>query len=303
MKNIKQYYKFKENNKIGFKDLNNKIIIDFQYEDATNFIENFVWLKKENNWTFFDIKEEKIIINSDNVFFFNKEISIISIKDNFYILENQTASKQKIPYDVVDVQNEMFIKVTKNCYYNFLSFDLKPIFKEWYQDIDYIEYGYFYIKDNSGKTIINIKEERVFNKYFDDINVNSKDFFKVKIDGKWMFIDKLGGEYDLYKLYKYDFGEFKNFHLSFKAKNKSGFLNQFFEVKFKKKFILCSDVINGYVIVKKYNRFGVVNMKGKYVIKPIYSFISYDEQNIFYAERKKHSTYVTTSGVELFKIN
>lgn len=303
MDNIKQYYKFKENNKYGFKDLNNNLVVKFEYDEVTNFIDQLVWLKKDDLWNLYDIKNEEVVLTCEKLYFFNDKNSIISMKGANYIFNNQSKEKIKINYEIIDVQNQMFIKVLKNKKINFLNFDLKPIFNNWYEDIDYIDHGYFCIVNNLGKTIINIKEEKIFHKYFEDVNINSKDFFKVKLNGKWIFLDKNGGEYDLSKMYNYEFGEFKNLHLNFKAKKKSGFLNQFFEIKFKKKIELCSHVIDGYVIVKKYERFGVVNMKGRFIIKPIYNFISYDEKNIFYAERKNCSTYVTTSGAELFKIN
>lgn len=303
MNNIKKYYKFKVNNKYGFKDLDNKVIIDFEFDDVTNFINDLVWLKKTNKWFLYNIKDKNELLSCDQIYFFSNEISIVLIKNTHYIFYNLENKKIKINFEVVNVQNNMFIKIKNKEQYNFLDFNLNLVFKNWYDDIDYIEHGYFCTTTKNKKTIINIKEEKVIDNYFEDINIESKDFFKVKSNDKWIFIDKLGGEYDLSKIYNFDFGVFKNLHLNFKAKNKSGFLNQFFEIKFKKKFEICSHVIDGYVIVKKYDRYGVVNMKGRYIIKPIYNFIKYDEKNIFYAERKNCSTYLTTSGTELFKIN
>lgn len=283
---------FIKNNKYGFVDINKNIIIPFEYDDVSKCINELVWCKKDNKWNLLNYKNE-LILNEwyDNLISFNGNYTIVEKNKTYLLIDHKNnhlikkiTDKKIIP---VSLSDNNLILFKKNDLYGFLDTDLnikiEPIYNEantFYNNLAVVcKENKWGIINNNNKLLVNYK--------YDYISSKCDGFIKVGINNQYYLIDINENEY--LKNIKYEIDDFSNLMLGIKYKNKKGYMNQFFEIVFMKKFDEINPFHNEFAIVKTKNKYGVINKRGKFLLKPIYDeIIDFDEISYFCLLNKKY---------------
>lgn len=294
---------FIKNNKYGFIDINKNIVIPFEYDNVSKCINELVWCQKNNQWNLLNYKNELLLNNQyNNLISFNGNYSIVEDNNNtFWLIDHKDnhstkkiTDKKIIP---VAISDNNLILFKKNNLFGFLDSQLNIKIDSIYQQANSFYNNLAVVCKENKWGIIDSNNKLLIDYKYDYISSKCDGFIKVGINNQYYLIDINENHY--LKNTKYEIDDFSNLMLGIKYKNKKGYMNQFFEIAFMKKFDEIQPFYNEFAVVKIKNKYGVVNKRGKYVLKPIYDkIIDFDEISFFCILNSKY-VHVLLSGMIL----
>lgn len=293
------------NNKYGYVNLSNEVVIPFEYDKTSEIIHDSVWIKKDNKWNFVNYKNIQTIKESfDELISNNNDYSIVKKKNTYYLINHLNDNIQiKInkKYTPISISKNNILKVkTNELLYGFLNEKLEILIEPIYQDANDFFDEYASVKNNKWG-IINNKNKIIIDFEYDLISKNCTEFIKVEKDKENYFIDKHNNQYLKNFNKKYKLYEFNNLMLPFEYKNKKGYMNQFFEIDIIGKFNKIFPFENDMAIVIKNNKYGVIHKSSRWVLKPIYDNILNYNGESFLVEKNKKYNHINILGNPIFK--
>lgn len=306
MFNIKLLFLWIKDNKYGFINFEYKEIIPCIYDSTSKMINDKVWLLKNNEWAFYDYKYNKVINKRySNLIDYNGLYSIVENNNKYYLIdhlnEHQTTLFEK---DIVpiSINENNYIKFTKNNLYGFMDTNLKIIIEPIYLKANDFINNYCSVNKDNKWGLIDNNNNLIIDYKYDYMSNDCSGFIKVIENNNEYFIDKKENKY-LYDFNKnYKFYEFSELLLPFEYKNKKGYMNQFFEVEYLKKIDEINNFNNDFAIIKVKNYYGVINKKFKWVLKPIYKkIIEFDGYSFFVIDKNNNYDHISINGNSLLK--
>lgn len=316
---------FETNGKIGYMDVNEKVIIPanldlklYSSESIPSFTNGFAVIKQNGKQGVID-KTGKLVVPCDysSLWFYAKE----------NLLKASKVSDGKTLYGLISLQNKVIIPL------EYTSINLE---KSW---VTVGQKGKYGLKDLAGKDVLPIEysslvhyaDENIIKaekdgKYgFIDLKGNwlfektksvyalfdcTNGLIKCKVNGKYGFLDKKGNEVITTRYDNADgFNEFgiarvSNTNADTKYKTLYGYINKKGEEVIPLKYEMLTSFTNGLANAKDpdTNRFGFLDKTGKWVLKPIYIYASNSFDNaggawVKMTDDKYH--YINKTGADL----
>lgn len=169
--------RIKRDNKFGFINKKNELIIPCIYDKASNF---------DNGYAIVKLKNKEFLIDNEGKVFNSKYKIISSFK------ENKAIVKSKKKYGFIDKHDNLIID---------LIFD--DVFGHFVN-------GFCLVKLNGKYGLINLDGKKITNFIYDDVRCIGNDVFPAKINKKWTLVD-LQGNLKFEPKYSYieDFNKFQ----------------------------------------------------------------------------------------------
>ncbi len=282
----------KENSKWGYVDSNNKVVIPFKYDEASDFSYGLAAVKFYGKWGFIG-KNGKVIIpfKYDEVKNFNDGFAYVKFKDEWFYIDENDRKATKDRYGNPEV-NDSFVRFQKDKYsmgYGLKDKNGKIIFEPKYTRI-----GDFY----NGFAMVE-RAYQIHNPFWGFINekgvevvATEYDSFEVKENRKYIvgnyniyrdqkFVIDLSGvvingvKYDAVYDY-FDEAGFKKVTLN----GKYGLIDKSGKQFIPPKYDYIYDFDDGFVKTKMYTGFilefsiyGLIDKKGREIVKPKYTDI------------------------------
>ncbi|WP_412032048.1 WG repeat-containing protein [Malacoplasma muris] len=297
----KMLFLWKKNELYGFIDRNRKEIIPCIHESVSKMINNCVWLFKKGFWVFSD-DENNIIIDKkiNELIDYDGNLSIVRIKKDYFIIDHELSNKftkLKEKINPISICENNFILSKKNNKFGYLNNNGNILIDFLFDQANQFVSEYASVKIKNKWGVINIKGNFVVAPKYDYISYDCTGYIKVILDNKKYFIDKNENIYLENLFNKYYFHNFSELLVGFEYKNKKGFMNQFFEIEILKKFDEISEFKNDYCIIKYKGKYGVINKKFKWVLKPIYKkIIEFDGFSFFVINNKDEYDHIGVNG-------
>ena len=263
--------------KIGFLDKKGIIKIQPKYNMGLDFYGNYANIIKDSIYGYVDKEgKESLFSQFDETFFYYGNTGIAKKKGKYGLINRNGDSITQFKYTMINLFGSrhfnMYTKDKKNVIFNDKG---KVIFKnlsDFNIQSHYFESDSLLIFENNidGKKLkglINLDEKIVLKPKYEVIyQIGDEDFYLVKKDNRWGYIDKSGVEKipTIYEEVGFNINE--NL-ISAKKNGKWGFINR------KNKTIIpfiydeAYAFLNGLSFVKKGDKFGCINLKNKVVIK------------------------------------
>ncbi len=278
-----------KNKKWGVISPEDSVKIDFIYDEIRYFFDDSL----KNRWANIPYYKVKIkgkwgVIDSiGNIIVDTKfdEIDYIYNDDIFFI--TKINFKENI-YGYIDTTG--FVKIEHNFYE-------AGKFKNGWASIKLGKHKY---------TFINKSCKKIGEIIFQEVCDFRENVAAVKINGKWGFIDTTGGF-----IVKPEFLKIGNFGnglapIFLRKKSRFGFFRSYIVCGFinkkgkqviKAKFKKCTDFNNGFSIIKK-KYYGIIDIKGNYLVKPKFRKIIYDREtkNFIIIDKKRRYALLSPQG-------
>jgi hypothetical protein len=268
----------KKNNKWGYVDKKENVVIPFTYKYAYDFKNNIARVSLGTKQNGYINKEGKIVIplnyfafrTMNNGMFLGSWCSDINCK--------------KRNWDLIDVSNIQDVKIIS------LSGGFKDPSEGLLATERNNKWGFI---DKYGNEIIEFKYEDAFS--------FSEGFARVKINGIWVVIDRTGKVIfdDVTGYYDFDFYEGL---IAVERNGKWGFLDKNGNVKIEIKFDAVNNFKNGYARVKINNEWALINKNGNIVLKLNgYEILDYSEGLVNVCTKDGKYGFFDLSGNEIIK--
>lgn len=296
------FFIFNQNNKFGFRNEQNNILIEPMYKEVKDFIGEYCWVKNDK-WNLIDIHNKNLFEGYDEVLYFDNMFSFVKKNNLTEFIDHQKLVSKEIKNEFVGFGNDIIL--TKNIETNkyiFLNlklenlfstqFDLADIFQDFFAPVCIKnKWG---VINNSGKIIIDYEYDKIY-KY-------ATYLFKVEKDNKIFFIDIRNNKYLLENKHKYKFNDcFTDEGIIVYKDNKFGLMTEFFELLFLKKLDWLNDFKFNIAIYKKNGKYGFININGITIVKPIFDQIfDYDTQYAFVLKNNSYNYYCFKTKKLLF---
>ncbi len=265
------------NNKYGYIDLENKVIIPTVYDDLGSFKNGLARVKIDSKWGFINAKGEIVIspAYTDATPFDEFGLSRVEIKDKWGIIN--TSGKVIIPIEFIvntyysGWKSEKMMTVGK--FKNLLALD--------------VIYGVY---DRNGTEILPIVYDGIEIPQIYDENYTEIEYpyIHVSLNGKWGIVN-LKNEIVAPFVYqdRKNIRPFKNGYSAIMINQKWGFINNKGIQIVAPTYERVEDFKMHFALVKSKEKWGVINEDGKEIIACIYSKVEYLKNN-FWAVKKEN---------------
>lgn len=267
--------RIKSNNKFGFVDTANKIVIPIVFDDLSDFNKGLARAKYNSKWGFIDSKGKFVVQPQYNEVseFDEHNLARVVIKDKWGIIDR--TGKIILPIEFV----------IEYYYSRWRSDDLMVVAK--YKNILAIDYIHG-VYDINGKQILPIIYDDI-----DIIELKDKDYNKIEypyihasLDGKWGVVNR---QNDIIVPFKYSDRDcikpFKNGFAAVKVNERWGFVDEKGIEVITPKYERVEDYMFGFFIVKQKEKWGAIDSKNKEMIPCIYNKLEILEKNYFAAKK------------------
>tara|TARA_R110000868_G_C10844045_1_gene760296 strand:+ start:24 stop:1268 length:1245 start_codon:yes stop_codon:yes gene_type:complete len=243
--------------------------LDF-YGNYANIIKDSIYgyIDKEGNETLFEQYEETFFYyGNTGIAKKNNKYGLINRKgdtltDFRYAMINLFGSKHFNMY-TKDKKDVIFNESGKIIFKNNLNFNIKSHYFESDSLLVYEEI----IEGKKLNGLINLNEKVILKPQYENIYyIGDKDFFIVKKDNKWGFIDKTGTEKIPLNYNEVGFNINEDL-IPAKKNDKWGFINRENEIIIPFMYDEAYAFMDGLAFVKKGDKYGCINLKNKLVIK------------------------------------
>ncbi len=224
--------------KWGFVNSNNDLIIGYDYEDATRFIDGYSVVKIDGIYTLIDKKGYWNAVDKNEL---DEVISltdscIIGVKDGRYGIYSRTFKPlTEEMFDCVYANDNGLYLVQKDGKWAILSSDLEPVTDYMYTDVAVNSKGqvfngqYAVVRDEQGYFMINQAGEALFTERFSNAKGFEGGYFAVaNSEGKWGFANS-----DSSLVVDYQYEDAKGFSCSLgavKYAGKWGYINRYNDI-------------------------------------------------------------------------
>lgn len=240
------------------KDLNKKILKK-NYESVQLGIGNFLYFKTNGKYGVIDSSEVlRVFPKYEEILNLNdKNIVIGSIKGDGYFINLDKNIEKKMDYENYSMESMNRIMVSKD------------------NKIGYI--------NEVGKEVIPLEYDGGFS--FKE----KKDFIQLKKGDSWYLLDSETSK--LKKLPFEDVGEYEDGYMVVEKNEKYGYINKNGEIKIPVKYLVAEEFKEGLAIVGNENGFGVIDKKGREVMKLIYDRIFIKGSYIYVIKGEKYGLF------------
>lgn len=290
----KSVLRYKENDKYGLISLEGKKIIDPIYDSITamNLREGILLVKKDDKFGLINIKG-KVVINPayDQITVDSYYISDSDEKDLGFIVKETKDESYKYGYftskgkKLLDTEyseirriNEIkddkhvYLFVSKNGQEGIVK-DKKTVLKCEYEDISYNAYNnMFIIQKNSKRGIANIKGKVIISPQYDNILFGGMYINAVK-DGNIKVLTLNGQEAKDQSIYSKTLTDDKKYYIAIDKNEVYKVMNSKDEVIIDNNFTYIEYIRDGYFIVAKDGKNGIINSEGKSIADLEYNSI------------------------------
>ncbi len=341
-----------ENNpKIGFMNTKGKVIIKPKYDIASDFYDDYANIIKDSTYGYVDKKGTEVLFKQyEETYFWYGNTGLAKKEGKFGLIDREGKPLTEFIYNqmIVYVGFDHFIVNTSKDERFLLDNNGKIIVSDKNQEFNIKDYFkkdslLVYEKNTDNKKLLGLLKtnntlltEPIYSQIF---YIDDDEFFVVKKDNKYGFINKLGEEVVPLIYEEVAFNVTENL-IAVKKENKWGFINRnndviipfeydeaypFFEKlavvkkgnqygaintknkvkgKFngeneKKSFPFYSD---GLRVFEKEGKFGYINKKGKVVIPAIYEYAYPFVNGMAYVELNGKSGFINKKGKEIIPI-
>jgi TolB-like protein len=267
--------KIKSNNKYGYINLENQIIIQTIYEEIRDFKNGLAPAKLNSKWGFINIEGDFVIPPTyTNVSSFDKYgLSRVELKEKWGIINKTGALVLPIDFVINSYysawESTEYIVVTK--YKNLLALDLL--------------YGVY---DRTGKEILPIVYDNIDTEYFYNRKYNEKlqyNYIHASLNGKWGVVNS---QNKIVIPFVYNDSDcikpFRNGFAAVMINQKWGFVDTLGQYLIAPKYERVEDFLDKYAKVKDKEKWGAVNDIGEEVIPCLYKKLEYIENNYWAAK-------------------
>jgi len=250
------YHAIKRGDKFGFIDQNGKLVIDYKYQNATDFHDGFAYIKKLNYMALINKKGEKFTDWYEKIGPFIGNVAIV-YRANIVGLINKQGK--------------------------FIG--------QWYQQITPMDFGLFKVEKYNQYAIVN-QDGYLVTQWFDKIGSFKNGFVKVEKDGKYAYLNKLGGQV----IGWFDkINDIKEGIITVEENGQYGFYNvESFYIS--PLFDYLGDFVEGYAIVGKQGKYTYINKKGEelmpFELDTCYNF----KGGIAKVVKNNEAAYINTNG-------
>ena len=223
VKDNEDYHAIKNNGKFGFIDQNGKLVIDYKYAGATDFIDGYARVSNGNYWAIINTKGERISDWYEKIDPFKGNVAIVHKLGNIGFINKEGKFSG-----------------------------------QWYQEIQPLDYGMFKVKRYDKYALAN-QDGYLVTQWFDDIGEYKNGFIKVRKNDKYTYLNNIGamviGWFD-------QLGDVKDGIIKIENGNQYGFYNveSFYISPF---YDYLGDFVEGFAIVGKEGKYTFVNKRGK----------------------------------------
>ena len=291
---------YRKGNLWGFSDINKKIIIPCQYDDAEPFKNGVATIQKNRLYGCIDKTGKDILpIKYDSIIIFNSELIIIKKEGNRGIF-NVLLNKEVLPcqYDEVSIDTKQNIKVQKNGLWGIFDKNGKEIAPCKYIQEPNFDKG-LAVGELSGRyELINPKGEILVHATEEAIKIFNEELYWIKKNDKWELY-KINGK-RIKKAQYDDISEYNDSNDFFVVRigNQTGVLD-----KKGKEVVACKydkiELTQNYIVAEKNKLKGVLDKKGKEMIPFKYDFIKELNQNLFKIEINSQYGIIDKAGTEI----
>lgn len=267
------YFKIQpENNpKIGYMDRSGKIIVKPSLNMGSDFYNNYANIIKDSIFGYINKEGKEILLKKyDNTFFYYGNTGIAKKHGKYGLINRKGDSLTGFDYTMInlfgfnhfkahtkDKKSWIFDKKGNIIFKNDLNLNIQSNYFE-------SDSAFVYQKTIDGrklKGLINLKGKVLIEPKFKEIYfINDKEFYAVKNNNKWGFIDKMGNEVIPLIYDKIGFN-INDDLIPVQKKGKWGFINRKNKVKIPFIYDEAYAFIDNLAFVKKGNYYGCINKK------------------------------------------
>jgi len=250
------YHAIKNNDKYGYIDRNGRLVIDYQFQEATDFHNGFAQISNGRFWAVIDKQGRKISDWYEVIHPFEGDIAIVE-----------------------KLENIGFINTTGR----FMG--------QWYSSIEPLEFGLYKVEKYEQFAIVNSKGFLI-TQWFQEIYDYQNGYVKIKKDEKFAYLNNIGalvvGWYDV-------IGDVNDGLISIVNNDKYAFYNveKFFTSDF---YDYIGDFHNELAVVELNGKFGYISKNNDIVFSIEYDKVTDFNGGIAQVVKGNEAAYINTSG-------
>ncbi len=250
------YHAIKSNDKFGFIDKNGKLVIDYQFLDAKDFVNGYAQVSNGTYWAIIDKKGTRISDWYEEIKPFQGSLAVVKKIGNT----------------------------------GFINTEGKFVGK-WYEKVEPLDYGLYKATKYEKYAIIN-SDGFLVTQWFDEIGTFQSGYVRVVLEGKYAYINKIGamaiGWYD-------NISDVRDGITKVQNEGKSGFFNieAYFISEF---YDFLGDFNDGIALVQNNGKYGFISKTGQLITEIKYDKATPFNGGIAQIEKDGKAAYINTNG-------